>query len=188
MKEVVYTFKDGLQKGLRTSEQNPVNNEALVECKGIYTSFGVLTTNTDLAQLDTASLSCTYPYPQYFELSNVTLACSPTAIYELVSGTWELKLESLTEGALWSVADFQSYVVLTNGIHVVIRDPQTLVWQQQPIAIIPVGSTLCTVGGQLIVGSPDVSSSHYWMFSRNSILINALHKIIHQDIPVNYPW
>ena len=126
MREFNYTMKKALVVGLRSTDKNKRGRQALVQSNGAVPAEGALSSVEELSEIDISTISPvpSFPYPQIFELNQLTLVCTETQIYELASDgvTLTLKLGSLTEGHVWSVADFHNFIMLTNGKQVVYRD------------------------------------------------------------------
>lgn len=157
MKDVPVSYKKGLLAGLRQDSKMGRGTENLLTCVGVYPKAGSLSDLEDETFIDVSSLGCTFPYPQYFELSGCTLVCTPTAIYSYSAGVLTEEISGLTADNLWSVADFNSYIFLTNGTETVIRNPET----SEFIAIFnqetPAAECVCGTPSQLIWGGPDMS-------------------------------
>lgn len=150
MKQVTLSYKPGLIKGLRTSTKMSRDSMHLTTAIGVHPLDEGLTTAEVFEELNLDSISCSFPYPQVFKLSGRTIICTSTAIYEYAAGAATVKLSGLTAGCLWSVADFNTYILLYNGKVVVKLNPQTNVWALD--TTLPKGSCVCSVGGQIIVG------------------------------------
>ena len=140
-----------ISRGLRPSKRVPRNSGFLVECDGAVGRDNVLQTLTALARIDTTALGAiTFPYPQVFVLTNVTLVCTPTKIYEYTGSALNL-MATVTTGSLWRVADFYNYLYLSNGVVAVIRDMSL---KYSVSSILPKAQAICNYNGQVIVGSP----------------------------------
>jgi hypothetical protein len=156
MREITVVFKEGLEKGLRSSAQNPRNLQRLTYSANAFPEDKVLRALEDISQyqLDTYSIETAYPYPQIFELAYVTIVCTEDAIYEYKAGSLTLQIFGLTVGSTWTVADYNRYLVFTNGAQVVIKDFDTQAYLIHTSCDIPECLCLCDVNGQLIVGAP----------------------------------
>jgi hypothetical protein len=154
MKEFSFTFDKGLKVGLRANKRNPRGQEALIKAQGVIPEDGALCALEDISsqQIDTSALNCTFPYPQIFTLTQLTLVCTPTEIYQYESGVLTLLYTCATAGYTWTFADYGNYIVLTNGNHIVIREGLSGDWTEQSDSAIPLCACLCDVNGQLIVG------------------------------------
>lgn len=181
MQELSYSLKEYLAAGLKPGTTVARNQPALLEVTGAFPWSGSLVIKPSVQLLDVTALPCCeYPYPQIFVLRGVVLVCTEDTIYEYAKGPsidqwlyappWELweqwgewqpnanyiypVLEGLTPGTLWSVADFQSYLVLTNGKQTVIRDGLTMDYSVVGASTIPNSVATTAVGGQVILGAP----------------------------------
>ena len=178
MKEFIFDYQEGILKGLRPFSSNSMDNKSLTRSDGMFPyATKVLTTHYDVQAIDLSFLNCSFPYPQVFVLGLFMLVCTETEIYE-VSGqlvkdflldphnewlldpdgnplyTYDnlvLKISNLAPGEMWTVADFQSYVLLNNGSQNVSRDTTTgkysIVGSQ-----IPRGSCIVGTEGQVLIG------------------------------------
>lgn len=188
MQELEYIFKEGFGKGLRATEFNPRNNQALVTCEGVFPEFGVLHPVEEFTQTDLTGITTAYPYPQVFTLSERIIACTATAIFQLENGSWASKISGLTEGVTWSVADYGDYIVLCNGSHIITINLETGLFVDFTGLSIPSGSSICSSESQLIVGASAVNIDNLWNFTTTSVIINWLHRIIHVNLPGNSIW
>ena len=158
MREFPFKFDEGLQKGLRSSESVPRSSQWLVQALGVIPEDDLLQT---IPQLPTAinATGETYPYPQIFKLLNFILICGKRAIYEydIDSGSLNLVFVASSAGATWSYADFNDYILLTNGSVLVERDPITGSYREPNDCGVPSCLCICNLNGQIIVGGPGVS-------------------------------
>lgn len=145
---------DQLKRGLRTSKRSPRNAGYLVECKGGVGRDGVLQVQDVLSRLSTSPITDTFPFPQLFVLTNLTLVCSATKIYELVNNSLVLKFTASEPAGVWNVADFHEFLYLSNGKVVVLRDAGSKVYSLS--TTLPKASAICNFNGQVIIGSPDM--------------------------------
>lgn len=138
-----------LSKGLRPSKRNPRNSGFLVECSGAVGKDGVLQILEELTRLATTAITDGFPYPQIFIFMGVIIVCSPTKIYEWVSGTLVLKL-TVTTGQTWDAVDFYDYVYMSNGVVSVVRDSGSKTYA---VSTLPVALAMCNFNGQVIIGT-----------------------------------
>lgn len=160
MREYNYTMKKALSIGLRKTERNKRGQQALVLSTGMVPDDGALSSLELMTQLNINAISPApvHPYPQIFQLKQLTLLCSATAIYEVSTGlTLTLLLGGLLEGHMWSCADFHNYIVLANGRQVVTRDGNSLQWSADDTIGLSVASSVCNFNGQLIAAAPNVA-------------------------------
>ena len=139
-----------LQRGLRPSKRVPRNSGYLVECDGIVGRDGVLQALSKLTTINTSTLTATFPYPQIFVLTNVTLVCTPTDIYEYSGGTLTKKL-TVTTGIMWSVVDYVNFIYMSNGIVAVIRNGLSLAYSVS--STLPKAKAMCNFNGQIVIGN-----------------------------------
>ena len=160
MREFNYTFETGLQFGLRRTEQNRRNQQALVLSTGAFPSEGALSSLPALTRTSITGISPapSFPYPQIFVLNQLTIVCAETSIYTRAdNGTLTLAISGLTGGVTWSVADFHDFLVLVNGKQVVFRDALDKTWHtDNSVYDVPIGTSICNFNGQAIVTAPDV--------------------------------
>ena len=133
-----------LEKGLRPSEYNIRDNGFLTTCSGMVGRDEVLQAMDLLPRLD---ITDTFPYPQIFDFTVMTIICSETDIYEWVDGALVLKL-TVAGGLTWRAVDFNDFIYMSNGVVAVTRDPRTKVYS---IAAQPITTAICNYNGQVIV-------------------------------------
>ncbi len=159
MREYIVVFREGLGVGLRKDSENRRNTEALVESIGAIPIAGCSVSLDDLTArgIDTTGITEVFPFPQLFVLKGITLVCGKTTIYQLQAGTLTAVLSGLTPGSTWTVADYDPYLVMTNGAQLVTRDAVELDFSVYHDCCIPQCLCLCDVNGQMIVGAPGVN-------------------------------
>ena len=133
-----------LEKGLRPSEYNVRDNGFLTTCSGMVGRDEVLQAMDLLPRLD---ITDTFPYPQIFDFTVMTIICSETDIYEWVDGALVLKL-TVAGGLTWRAVDFNDFIYMSNGVVAITRDPRTKVYS---IAAQPITTAICNYNGQVIV-------------------------------------
>jgi hypothetical protein len=146
-----YQVLETLGKGLRPSKRNPRNQPFLVESIGAVPREKVIQAIDEFSLLNTITImgALTFPYPQLFVLDEFVLACSSSAIFELVSGTLTSRISGLSVGQRWSCIDFKSYIGLTNGVISVVRNPTTTLWSS---TVTEYGTSVCNFNGQVLLG------------------------------------
>lgn len=156
MREFTLVFGDGLVRGLRKQAGNPTNEQALVISDGLFPHERVSQALEDLTEYQVAlgSIEAEFPFPQVFVLRQMTLVCTATEIYKLVAGTLTLLHGLLEAGTTWTVADYDAYVVMTNGKVLLVRDALSGEFNVFESCYIPPCICLCDLNGQLIVGGP----------------------------------
>lgn len=158
MNEYTIIFREGLALGLRHNSYNAKNEQALIRSDNAFYENGVLRNTDEITTIDLTTLDCEFPFPQIFQLKRFSLICTPTDIYRLdgVTLTW---VYSALEGSTWSIADFDTFLVLTNGRVLVTLDPVSGVWNEYFECSIPHCICVCDLNGQLLVGGPEVTLS-----------------------------
>lgn len=153
MKEFSIVFRGGLAKGLRPTSHNARNIEALVQSTGAVPEDGVLRT---LPRLETplGITGETFPFPQVVDCVKRTLVFSSMDVYEYDGSSLTKVFTGSKSGTTWSVADFGEYILMTNGRVLVERDPVTGYYSERLDCKVPLGSCICNLNGQLIVGAP----------------------------------
>jgi hypothetical protein len=167
MRELEYTFQKGMQRGLRPDKSNPFNNEFLTECFNLKgTSLGIVSYKE---LINPFSATVTWPFPQFFAGMTQGILCSGNEVFTVGSDYSLITKASCDQSTLWSMADFGSYVVLTNGLVMIISDPTTGIFTVHTTAPsdIPICSSVCNFKGQLVGGG--ILSSWYGE-SSNSVI------------------
>lgn len=148
-----FTTKD-LSRGLRPSEKAARNTDFMIELVGAVSHDGVLGAMEAISRIDTTGITCAFPYPQLFILTNLILFCTSNKIYEVDDyGALTLVYTAAATSSPWSVVDYFDYIYLTNGIISVIRNPSSKVYE---LSTLPFASAACDFNGQLIIGAPNV--------------------------------
>jgi hypothetical protein len=151
MPKVRITTKQ-LAKGLRPSKRSPRNRGILVECEGAVGRDGVLQALDEMARMATGTL--TFPYPQLFVFTNMTIVCTATTIYEWVDGALVSQLV-VGAGDPWRAVDFYDFIYMSNGVSAVVRDAGDKTYAVT--TDLPIASAICNFNGQIIIGAPDVT-------------------------------
>lgn len=149
--------------GLRPYANNPINQDTATECFNLAPRIqGLVPIETINQSID--SIVASFPFPQIFFGHKFWLACTSTKIYT-INGDFSLTLELDLTGAfigpgqVWHFADFFDYVILTNGIVTVYRDPDSAtfkIWVAD--STMPNLGTVMNFNGQ-IIASP-ISAWH----------------------------
>ena len=158
MNEYTIEFREGLEVGLRHSDKNPKNVQALVRSDSVFYETGILRNTDEISTMDLTALGCTWPFPQIFDLKSFKLICTETEIYKLSGGSLTLVFTAL-EGSTWTMADFDTFLVFTNGRVLATLDPVSGIWSQYFDCAIPACLCVCNLNGQLLVGGPEVTIS-----------------------------
>lgn len=145
-----YTISgDALVAGLPKAKGQTRNSPGLEEIAGMAVVDGQLQALPDLVQLATAEIADGFPYPQLFVLANLVLIMGENTIYEYSAAGLTLKYTG-TADSLWNVADFNTYIICSNGTDVVVRDGLSGTYSTS--AAIPACHGLCNYNGQLMIG------------------------------------
>lgn len=153
MKEFSITFDKGLSSGLRSSESNPRNKQALTECYNLKPDvLGLLPYEPVIDE--SGALSLSWPYPQIFIGSDYRYICTNTKIYTMDS-SWNQTLKvTTTASGIWDFADFGTYVLFVNGAKIVERSPVDGSYTaSDTLTDMPRFSTVCNFKGQVIGGN-----------------------------------
>lgn len=152
MKEFSTTFDEGLRKGLRASERNPRNAQALVTCFNLKPIESGLLAYEPITDPFTGA-TVDWPFPQVFLGQDVRVYATATQIFEL--STWAFGAAKLTvaEDERWDFIDFGSYLILTNGTKLCIRDYTGAWTSNDSTTVIPRFSTGTNFNGQIVAGN-----------------------------------
>ena len=142
MKEASFTLDKELWKGLRPDERTPRNSNLLSTCTNLKAEqFGlvdvdVLSSPFTAGQLTAAGITISWPFPQLFHGSRVTLLCDQTSVFPIDTTTdpWSIGTayttkspdtpygnNTITAGGPWHFVDIQKAWLLFNGSCVVFR-------------------------------------------------------------------
>lgn len=146
-----------LSRGLRTTKRNPRNSKFLTECNGVVGLDNVLQVLEGLEEIRvvTDEIVGEFPYPQLFVFKKLIVICSATTIYELVGGSLVSKL-TVTAAILWSAAEFNDFIYMSNGRVAVKRSPESGVWSATEDY--PAAAAICDYNGQVVIGAPNRSA------------------------------
>lgn len=155
MIEQFVPFQEGLHKGLRPSARNNRNVQYLIQATGMFPEEGTLRSVPEITLLTgITALGETFPYPQIHVGQNHVVVFGESTIWEHQDGSFVQQLSGLTPGSIWTVADFNDYLLAANGEQIVKRDANTHAWSIVDDDNLPVSYVVAAVNGQLIVGSP----------------------------------
>lgn len=157
MKDFVVELSE-IVKGLRQKERSPNNIPTLTEISGIYPREGLLASLPEPVQIALTDLpEQTFPFPQLFKLTNLTLVCGENSIWEFneTNNSFAEVLANIPGNHTWSVIDFVEWIYLTNGKVAVVRNAGSK--QYEVVTELPFGSCLCNYNGQILIGAPNVS-------------------------------
>ena len=143
-------LSSNLSKGLRKESSNTVNEHALISCSGMVGKNGVLQRLVSLVR--SFDIDYTFPYPQIFVETNITILCTQTEIYEIIDNNPELKL-TVSGGSTWTLVSSHDFVYLSNGVVSVVRNPESKVFSIT--TDVPTSMAVCNYNGQIIIGAPD---------------------------------
>lgn len=133
MRETAHPYK--VEEGFTVAEFETANPQGLVDALHLSPYIGGLKNNLegliDLLSLDQNILQkqSNFPYPQLFVLTDLVLLCYPGEIYEVNNPQRPEQFYKVFEtpkvAKPWTVADFGTYLVLSNGACRVQKDPST---------------------------------------------------------------
>ena len=145
-----------LSKGLRPVDTLSRNNPYLTVNDGMVGIDGSLITTPDISistVLDDVLIeSDNFPFPQLFTTESLLIVCNEDSILELVDGALVSKLSSIAGGGRWAMGASDTYVYLSNGTVVIVRDPFTGVYSYN--TELPIANAICNYNGQFLVGAP----------------------------------
>lgn len=148
------TFEGGiksnaLSNGLRPREELSQNPAYLSQATNVLLSedgcFDAETFTRSFA-LDEAA--------QIFSLHKGLFVLTQDTIYQYDNSELTQLLTTLTVGTRWSEADFQDYVLFTNGEINLIRNPTTGIFAIDDGTIFPLANCMCAHRGRVILGGP----------------------------------
>lgn len=135
MPEQVLQITDALTRGLRSSYEAPIDQQALVDCRAWRPSqdrLGAFRNVSDFiasGELSSNSITVEHPFPQIFVSRSFALLCDETRVFSIDLDTRALTeynyydvdtLEATTidAGGVWHFADFGTGFFLFNGTNV----------------------------------------------------------------------
>jgi hypothetical protein len=145
-----------LSRGLRPTKEIARNMEFLQECKGAVGFQGALSVLDSMSRIDTSVITDSFPFPQIFVFSYITIVCGLKKIYEWDGSNLSLKYTATTPGSTWSAVDFFDYLYLSNGKEAVIRSASSKVYALSTTQ--PKAMAMCNYNGQVMIGAPDVGT------------------------------
>lgn len=128
MQEYSFTFKEGLVRGLREKAHNDRNRQALVTAQNLRaTEYGLRELDSVTDPFDSGD----WPFPQWIFCRRYTLLATAAGVYTVNMTTYALTL-AFTQASTsqWHVADYGTYILMTNGTNVWERDPDTDTWSE----------------------------------------------------------
>lgn len=167
MRELEYTFAEGLKKGLRPDDSNPRNSQYCVElynaecCEfGIrpYRPLGFEWSTDVFTHTGIDHPTYEWPFPQLFKFRDGLMLASKTKLYNLTGTTLTYTNATVTavgNNEPWRMADAGLYrVAVCNQSTVACRSGLTGVWSSGILwDQIPVGKTVVLHRGQLIMAN-----------------------------------
>ena len=138
-----------LVKGLRSFEKSPRDANFLVESIGAVGRNGALMANETLVVLNTSVIEDSFPYPQIFVFSKITIVCGATTIYEIIDETLTLMLTIDSASGMWEAVDYYDYIYLSNGEVSVKRSASTGTYTEDDD--LPVANAICNFNGQVLI-------------------------------------
>jgi len=167
------TIIDYISKGLRPRGRSRRNAEGLVECYNLRCGPRGLEPYTPLSNpISGVDLSPSWPFPQLITSTRYKFLVTrdevggQDRIYEVSNDYSTITLIALIShstygvGGRWSIADFDEYVLLSNGVYVVYRDTTVDTFDSTTaLTSTPTCNSICNFKGQLVGGG--VRSSWY---------------------------
>jgi len=133
-----------LEFGLKPFINQPPDSAYLTVCKGVEATGKFLRPNTPV----TTVLSADSSYPRLLSNNYKLLLLDDYSIYE-VNADWSLtKVGDVLAGTYWTYADFQKYIILSNGQ----SNYEYINGQVSPTTNMPIGRSLCRFRGRIISG------------------------------------
>ena len=135
--------------GLRPKEELDHNAGYLSEATNIYLS--------EDGCFDAEKLTRTFALnetAQIFQTYKGIFVLTDSKLYSYISSVLTELLTGLTQGGMWSHADFGDYLLFTNGEVNLIRDPTTGVFSSDDGTAFPLAKCICSHRGRLILGGP----------------------------------
>lgn len=153
MREYEHNFMEGLRKGLRTHQDNPTNEQALLECYNTKPSPNGLIPYEPITDPLTGA-TVDWPFPQLFIGSGFRILATDTKIYQVASD-WTATLKiTTTESGVWDFLDFGDYFILVNGAKIVAIDPSDNSYSAADSSThMPRFATGCNFKGQIVGGN-----------------------------------
>lgn len=154
MREFELEYK-GLGAGLRRRSRTVRSEYGLTEC------YNLVPQELGLEPYDPISMPFTskavnWPFPQVLTLSKYHLLLEPSGAYTIDD---DFNLTAVLNGSenskgLWHVADFGTYVLLTDGATFIYFDTTYELWKRQvnPSSTLPLVNTVCAFNGQCVAG------------------------------------
>jgi len=151
LREYEATFKEGLAKGLRSDESNPINSEALIECFNAKPAERGLVPFEPLT-CPISGLTIDWPFPQLFIGPYARLLATRTKLYSLDAEWAETEELTFTSGSILDMADFGTYVLLANDKTLIEVDADGSYSAFTSSSSMPGVATICDFKGQAIGG------------------------------------
>lgn len=148
MKEYVVNLSTSFHTGLRPFEDELSGGRFLLSCQNAIPSRGGMKYAEKLVRSFISAVD-----GQIIETSVGDYFLTSDTIYEVVAGNPISRITGLSVGDRWSVGDFGRYLVFTNGVVTVEKNPYTGVFSVYSGSVIPQAATLCALRGSLILGN-----------------------------------
>ncbi len=158
--EYVVTLSDELKVGLAHSSVNTLNQPGLYDCANFRpTKEGLEPVKVLENPFTTDRLD--WPHPMIYEGKACDLLLAKGSIHAINKDVkWTTsKLCSVAGAGTWSVADFVSFLLLSNGTSLLMYNCTTGVVTEHDFSYIPKSNYICNFRGQLICGG--IKSSWY---------------------------
>lgn len=154
MKEFYLALREHVGAGLRQIEEVRPGEPGLVLAENLRPVIGGLrSAYTPASPLEAEA----WPFPQLFRTYQGLLLAGETSLHSYAAGAVAELLGDLAAGHEWSLIDFMAYLLATNGVTKIYRDPATASWGVNSDANIPDCGVLGDFNGQALAG--DLTSS-----------------------------
>ena len=152
MREFSFIYEEGLIVGLIPSEKVRRNMPGLIEAYNVRVEKEGIAPYTPITNPFVGVPGGTaWPYPQVFYTKRGIMVATETAIYS-VDDSYILTpvISGVTAGNIWTLADYDSYQVWTNGTVTVIRDVSLALYGS--VGMTHTIESVCDYNGQLVAG------------------------------------
>lgn len=165
MREYELQLDEALHKGLRKHHRNPRNVQAAIECHNMRIGEAGLEPYIPLTN-PFSNLKYSWPFPQIIEAKSFAFLIvredveMEDRIYSFTNGVWSLSsvfdvdVATFDQGRRFSIADFEDYVLLTNGVVMIRYDIALDAFVPFTSSDeIPLCNSICAAkGGQAVAG------------------------------------
>lgn len=181
MKEFGFMYDEGLRIGLIPSEKVRRNQPGLYEAYNVRVEKEGIAAYIPIVDPFTHSLTFgDWPFPQLFYTKRGIVLAGQTALYSVNSSTFALTslITGQQAGNLWTLADYDTYQIWTNGVVVVYRDVVSGTYGSESL-MTHVIESVCDYNGQVIAGNLGTDKKNWvaWSEIGNVVITNLLSVI-----------